>query len=135
MSQTLLKTALKNRYRFHTPSGTINTEDLWSLPLTTSRKNAANLDDIAKGIHKQLRESQETSFVKKKSSSSTILSNKLEIVKLVIEDKMLDAERKERAEQRAAKKQRLMELIEEKELANEKDKSIDELRRELAMMD
>jgi hypothetical protein len=65
----LFLVASRSKFRFNTASGTITTEDLWDLPLSSGK---ANLDDIAKALNKQLKDaSEEQSFVKPAAAKTT----------------------------------------------------------------
>jgi len=50
--------ATKKKIRFETSKGLLSVEDLWDLPLT-SDNGRPNLDDIAKGIYKAMKEGEE----------------------------------------------------------------------------
>ena len=94
----LFEKASKMKLRFSTTKGVLSTEDLWDLSLES-------LDKIAKNLYKQIKESEEISFISEKSSEDTLASMKLEIVKFVITFKMDEAkEKKLRAEKLSLKK-------------------------------
>jgi hypothetical protein len=69
----LFEKASKMKLRFSTTKGVLSTEDLWDLSLES-------LDRIAKNLYKQIKESEEISFISEKSSEDTLASIKLEIV-------------------------------------------------------
>lgn len=111
----LFEKASKMKLRFSTTKGILSTEDLWDLSLES-------LDKIAKNLYKQIKESEEISFISEKSSEDTLASMKLEIVKFVITFKMDEAkEMKLRAEKLALKK-RIAD-----EIAKKKDNKISEM--------
>ena len=111
----LFEKASKMKLRFSTTKGVLSTEDLWDLSLES-------LDKIAKNLYKQIKESEEISFISEKSSEDTLASMKLEIVKFVITFKMDEAkEMKLRAEKLALKK-RIAD-----EIAKKKDNKISEM--------
>ncbi|RKZ35289.1 MAG: hypothetical protein DRQ49_19675, partial [Gammaproteobacteria bacterium] len=62
----LFERASKQKLRFNTAKGTIDTEDLWDLPLQ-SKKNIS-LDLIAISLSKAVKESSEESFVEVKNT-------------------------------------------------------------------
>jgi len=59
---SLFETASKNKLRFSSIKGNLTTEDLWDLPLT-SKSGRICLDNIAKQLYKELKDSTEESFV------------------------------------------------------------------------
>lgn len=131
----MFENASRFGYRFETPVGNITCEDLWSLPL--SSKSNANLDDIAKSISRNLKEEKETdefSFVSTQSNSQKIetLTEKLEIVKRVIECKMQENKQKRDAVNNAQLKNKLMSVLERKQDGALEDLSVDELRQRIS---
>ena len=84
----MFEKASKQKLRYKVTSGTISTEDLWDLDLDS-------LDLLAKTLNKAIKDSEEESFIKSKSTANTTLELKFEIVKHVIEVKLqLEDERK-----------------------------------------
>jgi hypothetical protein len=112
MEQNLYKLALKENYLYRTNRGAIATEDLFDIPL--SGNNGFNLDQIAKNIAHDIKQDGEESFV-----SATIVNptneNKLAIVKDIIHDKLVAKEEKANAKEKAAKKQKLLEILARKQ--------------------
>lgn len=119
--------ATRSKFRFVSPIGPISTEDLWDLPLTSERR--ANLDDIAKELYKQLKEAnQEQSFVQPVAAPTNEIEVKLELVKFIIKTKMEERDAAKAAEEKRANKQRLSEIIAEKEDQALAGKSVEELK-------
>lgn len=106
-------------------------EDLWDLPLQ-SATGKANLDDIARDLHKQLRNGDDVSFVKPEVKTSELPQLRFDIVKHVIDARLAENAATAAAKDRAEKKQRLMELIADKQDETLKSKSVDELQKMLA---
>lgn len=121
--------ASKLKLRFATDRGWISTEDLWDLPLINSR---VSLDNVAKGLNRELKSSEEESFVTKKSSADEITSLKFEIVKHIISVKMDEIEVNEKKVINMAKKNRILAILAAKEDAELEGKSADELKELLA---
>lgn len=105
----LFEKASKQKLRFETSKGHLSTEDLWDLSLPS-------LDKVAKGIHSQIKNSEEISFIKESSSANTELNLKMDIVKYIIDYKL---HLKEAAQKRAEKEAHLAEL---KEIYKDKTK-------------
>lgn len=123
----MFEKASRLKIRFDTPQGSLLVEDLWDLPLSNSR-NRANLDDIAKGLFKQLKESETASFVVKAPKKDEALQLKFDIIKHIIDIRLAEAEAAEMLRANKEKKQKLLALIDEKENAILTDKSLDELK-------
>jgi|ERR1700722_10013530 len=117
---TLFITAARSKFRFTSSVGQITAEDLFDLPLSG---RGANLDDIARFLHKALKDADgDISFVKPAVKTTTELQAKFDIVKYVIEAKMAERDIRAAAEEKAATKQKLMAKLSEK-----KDKALDDL--------
>jgi hypothetical protein len=126
--------AARLKLRFDSPQGSLTTEDLWGLPLTTERPNKASLNDIAKGIARQLKAEGEEDFVNPKSGADERLQLMLNIVKRVIEVKQAEnAAAKEWADKRD-RKAKIVEIMERKQDQALEGKSLDELQAELAAL-
>lgn len=127
METTMFEKAVRGKLRFATPQGTLTVEDLWDLPLTSVRAGTANLNNIAKGIARELKNAEEEDFVSPKSGADEALRMKLEIVKRVIEVRQAENEAVRAAADRAEKKERIKELIAKKQDEALGSKSLEEL--------
>lgn len=126
MEPKILIRASRAKWRFVTPRGNVTIEDLWDLPLT-GRPDQANLDDIARDLHKQAQSGDQVSFVKE-TKADTSLQQRFDIVKFVIDTKVADAKRVESSRLRADRRQKIMEIIESKQSESLAAKSIKSLR-------
>ena len=120
--------AAQHKLRFASKQGQLTVEELWDLPLTTTRANMASLDEIAINLDKQIKEAGTTSFVKKTTSANVALKAAFDIVLFVISVKQAAEEAAATAKAKAEQKQQILELIREKQNDELKGKSIDELR-------
>jgi len=118
--------ASRKGLRFSTPAGSLGVEDLWNLPLTSTVKNRPNLNDIAAGLDELLNKHR-VSFVTKKAEGINYDKLRFDIVVHVINVRMAENEAKVQASAKAEKKQRLLELISEKQDEDLKSKSLDDL--------
>lgn len=135
METNIYALATRKKFRYDSPQGWLSTEDLWDLPLTSTKSTHANLDDIAISLNKQLKEADSSgSFVKKTQKTDTELKAKFDIVLHIIQTKQEEAEAARLAKETAAKKQRIMELIEHKQDEALAGKSEEELKVLLASM-
>lgn len=127
MSNALFVDATRQRFRFKTPNGDVSTEDLWELPLT-STVGKANLDDIAKSLHKQLKDSDgEVSFVKPVVKKTADIQARFDVVKTVLEFKVAERDAAASAAEKKEKKQKLLELLDKKNNAALESKSAEEI--------
>lgn len=126
--EKMFEEALREKYRFNTTKGLLSVEQLYDLPLTG---NTTNLDDLAKQLHKAIKETEETSFVKKETRKNTILKNKFDIVLHIINVKLKEQEEREKAIKRKEEKEKILKLIDEKQDEKLKNKDESELRKML----
>ncbi len=116
----LYERALRSKYRFQTDRGYVNVEQLWDL-------NLEQLDVIAQQVAGDLEKSSTKSFIKKKTTVSEELSNKLEILKHLISTKLAEASEAEEREVRRQKVARIEEIIRQKKDEDLAGKSVEEL--------
>ena len=119
-------TAARKKIRFDSPKGNLTVEDLFDLPLT-STTGRANLDDIAKGLHRLLKDEAEMSFVDDNPKSDTVAALGFEIVKCVIATKKEEREAVAKESAKSATRQKIMALIDQKADAAMGEKSVEEL--------
>ena len=131
MATNIFEQASRLRIRFNSPKGSLTVEDLWSLPLT-SKTGKANLDDIARGLSKEIKEKAEESFVTPASGPNKALSVAFEIVKHIIAERIVERDAKADAADRAAKKQALLEAIAKAENEQLTTGTLEELKARLA---
>lgn len=127
----IFEQAARNKLRFQTEMGILSAEDLWQLPLSTSR--GTSLDDIARGLNHALKDDN-VSFVNEEQKPNATLQLSFDIVKHIIDVKKAERTAAQEAKAKADKKQKLLALIEQKENEALSQKSLDELRAEIASM-
>lgn len=116
---SMFEIATRKKYRFPF-RGSITSEDLWDLSL-------AQLDTVYKTLSKEAKtEKEEESLMDGKKEDQDLL-NKLDIVKRVFNVKKTEAEAAANAMEKKRQKERLLELIAQKQDAALADKSIEEL--------
>lgn len=123
----MFEQASRLKLRFDSAVGNVTIEDLWDSPLINPR--GASLDNIAKKINRDLKASDEDSFVLQKTSINKILELKLSIVKHIIAVKLEEIEIKENAVLRKDKKDKILSIIADKEDDNLKNSSVEELKK------
>lgn len=127
--EQLFETATREKYTFPSSKGELTVTELWDLPLTS--KNNMDLDTVAKAINKQLKESDEESFVTATTGKSKTLQMKLEVVKYIIKVKMDENEAKRTAADKLARKKVLMEALEQKQQQEILQMTPDQIKAEL----
>jgi hypothetical protein len=127
--EKLIVTSIKNKYRYNSIKGQCTFEDLWDISLTSN--SGFSLDDIAKTINRQIKECDDESFVKKNSSKLKELKASLEIVKYVIRTKLEENEKARLDKEKKEKRQKILQLIEDKQHNALQEKTLEELYAEL----
>lgn len=120
----MFEKATRLKLRFNVSKGTITTEDVWDL-------NLIALDNLAKSLNKEIKESSEESFIKARTQANETLDLKFEIVKHIIGVKLAEQEAKKQEIEKAQKRALLKDLINKKELNSLEEKSLDDLKKEL----
>ena len=122
----MFELASRKALRFNSPKGLLTVEDLWQLPLTSANK--ANLDDIARGLHAELK-TETISFVTQTNAADEDAKLAFEIVKHIIAVRLAENEAKRTATERSEKRQQLLGLIAQKENEQLAGQSLDDLRK------
>lgn len=127
--EKMFEIATRKQFRFDTPQGKLMVEDLWDLPLVTTKQNRANLDDVARGLSAEVKaqESNE-SFVYVSKTKDNSAEVKFEIVKYIISVKLAEQNAEKEKIANKQQKEKLLEAIAQKESENLKSMSLDELR-------
>ena len=122
----IFEAASKNKYRYPY-KGMITTEDLWDL-------TQAQLDMVYKALNKGVSEAQVSSLMCKVTEVDAELLNKIEIVKYIFNAKEAEAEARKNDAAKHAKKQRILDILAQKQedalhsmSENELKKMLDEL--------
>lgn len=121
----MFEKASRLKLRFQSANGRVSTEDLWDLPLS-------QLDVMAKGLRRELRETED-SFIEDKKSDAQI-ELRFEIIKYVIEQKLAERDAKLQAKERAQRRQVLQEALEKKQIAALDGMSVADIKKELASL-
>ena len=119
--------ATRNKYRFPY-RGQISVEDMWDLSVT-------ELDKIFKTLNKQAKTAQEESLLETKTKEDETIENQIAIVRHIVSVKQKEANDRLREKERKAQKQRIMEIMADKEDEDLKSKSTEELRKMLEELD
>jgi hypothetical protein len=120
----LFEQASRLKLRFTMSKGVVSTEDLWDLRME-------DLDTIAIALNKQIKDSSEVSFIKRRTTANKTLELAFEVVKYIIEVRIAEKEAKQASAERASKRAKLQELIDKKQESALEGKSIEELQAEM----
>ena len=123
----LFEVATRLKLRFRCSKGLLDCEQLWDLPLTSEKNDS--LDGIARAIAKEIRDAEDGESFVHKPRNSALADNKLklEILKYVINWIQEDNQRKNDAKKNESSDQRLLEILERKELAELENLSKEEI--------
>ena len=115
----IFEAAVRNKFRFPY-KGTISTEDLWDL-------SVQQLDDIFKTLKSQEKKAQEESLLEVRTPEDEVLMAKIEIVKHIVAVKLDEAKQAERAKENRDQKQKILGILAEKQDADLRNKTPEEL--------
>ena len=119
----IFEAASKNKYRYPY-KGMITTEDLWDL-------TPAQLDIVYKALNKGVSEAQVSSLMHKVTEVDAELLNKIEIVKYIFNAKEAETEARKNDAAKHAKKQRILDILAQKQEDALQNMSEDELKKML----
>lgn len=120
----LFETATRNNYLFPF-KGMINVIDLWDLSLR-------DLDGVFKKLNAEAKKSEEESLLETKSKEDEEISNKIEIVKYIVNVKLEEKRAREDEKKNKEMKQRLLEIKAKRQDAALENMSDEELDKALA---
>lgn len=124
----MFQKATRMKLRFDSPKGPLTVEDLWDLPLT-SATGKANLDEVARGLFRQLRSDDAVSFVEPTQKSNPVAQLKFDIAKHIIDVRVAENKALADARANADRKQTLLGIIAQKENEVLLGSSLDDLKK------
>jgi len=119
----MFEVANSKKFRFNF-KGLISTEDLFDL-------SVKDLDTIFKSLNSQLKQTREESLLEVKSTEDQILDIKIEIVKHIFNLKQEEEAKRIKAKENKEKKQKLMEILANKEDQDLLNKSKEDIQKML----
>lgn len=119
----MFEKASRLKLRFGTPRGVLSVEDLWDLDVRF-------LDNIYKDAMAQIKEESGDSLLNEPADKEIDerLQLSVDIIKHIVQLKLQERDAAKVAAQKQARKQKLMEILAEKQEGELREKSIDELR-------
>jgi hypothetical protein len=124
-NMALFEKATRQKIRFNTSHGFISVEDLWDLKLI-------ELNNIAKSLHKSLKEAEEVDFLDETSEADTIGKLKFDLVIHVLETKKAENKEKKLAAGKKAEKEKILAILAKKQEDSLAELSEDQLKAKLA---
>lgn len=126
--------ASRYKLRFASVRGELSVEQLWDVPLRST--DNFNLDFIARNVNKALKDASEESFVSpSRNPAQNRLELSLEIVKHVIQSKLTDEELARKRKENKVEKEKLLEILAEKQLGKLSSLSEKELRKRIEALE
>lgn len=116
----MFEVAVRNKFRFPF-KGSISVEDLWDLSVW-------QLDGIFKTLKSQEQKAQEESLLDSRTPEDEALKTKIEIIRHIVAVKMDEAKQAERAKENRDQKQKILGILAEKQDADLRNKTPEELR-------
>lgn len=126
-TEKMFETACREKVRFPY-KGQISVEDLWDLSVT-------QLDSIYKALNADAKKQQEESLLAVRTDRESLLDLQIEIVKYIVSVKLAENQNRLAAKERKEKRQKLMALLSEKQDADLRNKSAEEIQAMLAELD
>lgn len=123
MSENLFEVAVRNKFRFPF-KGMVSVEDLWDM-------SVRDLDSVFKALNSELKQVKEESLLEVKTTQDQELDMKIEIVKYIVKVKLEEKAAEAKAKENKEKKQKILELLAEKQDANLRNMSTEDLQKML----
>lgn len=125
--EKMFEMATRDKMRFPF-KGVISVEELWDL-------DVKSLDAIFKTLSSQLKESKEESLLDVKSKQDCELENKIEIIKYIVSVKLEESSQRALAKEKKEQKQKLLEILSEKENESLMNMSLEEIKKKIAELE
>ena len=115
----MFEIATRKKFRFPY-KGVVSVEDLWDL-------SVRELDGIFKTLNTKVKQANEESLLTVRSTADTDMQTMIDIIKHIVDVKLAEQAARELAADKRAKKQRIMEIMSQKQDVDLQNKSMDEL--------
>lgn len=126
--------ASRLKLRFTSPIGQLTVEDLWDLPLTTTRTNKASLENVGTPLLARQRELEEGASIfsdAKPSPEAELVKLQVTILREIAVIRQAENKAKTEEAAKASERARLEQLIRDREGA---ELPLDELKKQLASL-
>jgi hypoxanthine phosphoribosyltransferase len=121
--EKLFEVAVRSKFRFPF-KGMVSVEDLWDM-------SVRDLDFVFKSLNSELKQVKEESLLEVKTQQDQELDMKIEIVKYVVKVKLEEKAAETKAKENKEKKQKILELLAEKQDASLRNMSAEDLQKML----
>lgn len=125
----LFEYATRNKIRFSTERGYLTVEDLWDLPLTSTR--GLSLDQVGRDLRKAIRENEEESLVEVYNPIENEMTIMFNIVKHIIDTKQQENINRKNKAEKDLKIKKLEEILARKTEDSLNELSIDDIQAEI----
>lgn len=115
----MFEVAVRNKFRFPF-KGVISVEDLWDL-------SVQQLDGIFKTLKSQEKKAQEESLLDTRTPEDEALKTKIDIIRYIVTVKLDEAKQAEHAKENRDQKQKILGILAEKQDADLRSKTPEEL--------
>lgn len=115
----MFEVAVRNKFRFPF-KGVISVEDLWDL-------SVQQLDGIFKTLKSQEKKAQEESLLDTRTPEDEALKTKIDIIRYIVTVKLDEAKQAEHAKENREQKQKILGILAEKQDADLRSKTPEEL--------
>lgn len=120
---------MATRQKFRFPfKGQVSVEDLWDM-------NVRDLDTVFKALNAQAKQADEESLLTTKTKEDSILEAKIAIVKHIVSEKLAEVEAKRLRAEQNERKNRIAEILADKQDEELRGKSVAELTEMLKAME
>lgn len=120
----MFEVATRSKMRFPY-KGQISVEDIWDLSLPA-------LDSVFKALNSQMKQVKEESLLSTKSKADETLELQIQIVKYIVSVKLAEKEKREKAAEKSAQRQKIMEIMAKKKDESLESASMEDLQKMLA---
>lgn len=120
----MFEQAVRGKYRW-SYKGSLSVEDLWDLSLR-------QLDEIFKALSREVRAASEESLLDTESAEDKVLRDKIAIVRYIVGVKLAEREAARSAAANKEQKEKLLGILSEKQDAQLRDLSPEELQQMIA---
>jgi hypothetical protein len=127
MELSLFEQASRLKLVFLTTKGPLTTYELWDLPLT-------RLNELAKEANRKIRAQEEEDFIATPTKTNKEDRLRLEVLKRIIEVRLVEKEIRDQQEQRKAERDLLLQLKETKKLEKLQNLTEEEIEARLAQL-
>ena len=115
----MFEVAVRNKFRYPF-KGVISVEDLWDL-------SVQQLDGIFKTLKSQEKKAQEESLLDTRTPEDEALKTKIDIIRYIVNVKLDEAKQAEHAKENRDQKQKILGILAEKQDADLRNKTPEEL--------